>query len=117
MSHEEGSFEASATESEDGSWRVVASGELDVATADRLVAALEPVFHNPPANVTLDLHDVTFIDSSGLRAVVRSAAMVQDTGGRLVLDRMSPTVSRVLEVTGLLETLSGEAEAATFGPG
>ncbi|MBV8952417.1 MAG: STAS domain-containing protein [Actinobacteria bacterium] len=58
------------------------SGELDSATCDELVSAFEhavgPVGQagGPPAGagespkVTLDLSDVTFIDSSGLRAVI-----------------------------------------------
>jgi anti-sigma B factor antagonist len=103
-------FDADSTQQESGAWRVVARGELDVATADRLAQTLEPVIEGGATLVVLDLSDVTFLDSSGLRTIVRGATALEDHGGRLVVDGASPAVSRVLEVTGLLERLRGDNE-------
>jgi anti-sigma B factor antagonist len=103
-----GAFDADATQQESGAWRVVARGELDVASADQLARTLDPLIESGATLVALDLADVTFLDSSGLRTIVRAATALEDHDGRLVVDGASPAVARVLEVTGLLERLRGE---------
>ena len=105
-------FDAASNQEASGAWKVVARGELDVATADQLARTLEPVIEGGATLVVLDLSDVTFLDSSGLRTIVRGATALEDQGGRLVVDGASPAVSRVLEVTGLLERLRGEDRSA-----
>ena len=45
-------------------------GELDISTALGLKAALDGL---PQGSVTLDLAELTFIDSSGLHAIMRFA--------------------------------------------
>jgi anti-sigma B factor antagonist len=51
--------------------------------------------------VTIDLRDVGFIDSSGLRALVVAHKALQDQGGSLVVANPSASTARLLEVTGL----------------
>ncbi len=107
MEQENSSF---ATEAEpSGTWRVVARGELDMASSDQLSTALEPALSAHARLVIVDLSDVTFLDSSGLRAIVRASNALQDAGGRLVVEGVSGAVARVLEVTGLLEHLRHDA--------
>jgi anti-anti-sigma factor len=113
---ESSAFGADAAEQGSGAWRVVARGELDVATADELARTLDPVVSGGASLVVLDLSDVTFLDSSGLRTIVRSATSLEEGGGRLVVDGVSPAVARVLEVTGLLERLRGDGGAAAEAP-
>jgi anti-anti-sigma factor len=104
-----GTFEVDSEPLGEGAWRVRGRGELDVATAARLEAALEPLVDGKASLVVLDLSEVSFLDSSGLRTIVRTATALEDDGGRLIIDGVSPAVSRVLEVTGLLERLRGDA--------
>jgi anti-anti-sigma factor len=101
-------FTTETTQQESGAFHVVARGELDVATADQLAQALDPIIAGGSQLVVLDLTDVSFLDSSGLRTIVRAATSMEDRDGRLVIDGASPAVARVLEVTGLLERLRGE---------
>jgi anti-anti-sigma factor len=110
-----GTFEVETEPHDSGSWRVLGRGELDVATASRLEAALEPLVDSRASLVVLDLTEVSFLDSSGLRTIVRAATSLEDGGGRLVIDGVSPAVSRVLEVTGLLERLRGDTPAEGAG--
>ena len=73
-------------------------GELDAATAPQLQRRLEE-----HGGVTqLDLHDVTFIDSSGLRVLLLAARVC--SVGELTLLRPSAHVLRILEMTGLIES-------------
>ncbi|MGH2718752.1 MAG: STAS domain-containing protein [Actinomycetota bacterium] len=81
-----------------GALRLV--GELDISTA----SLLEEALHEPTSlggDVVLDLSELSFIDSTGLQALL---ALGRDLGqgGRLVLHSLSPAVARVFELTGLL---------------
>jgi anti-sigma B factor antagonist len=79
---------------------VYLSGELDMATAasfSRDVAA--GVDGQRPV---LDLSDVTFVDSTGIRAILQLA---QTKGQAVVLRNLRPNVRRVLTIAGVDETL------------
>jgi len=82
------------------------AGELDVATAPELQARLSA--HRGPA--ILDLRDVTFIDSTGLR-VLLGASQGRDRAESLVLRAPSPAVRRLIELAALTDQLAIEPEA------
>jgi anti-anti-sigma factor len=73
-------------------------GELDMATVNQFKAALETVSQNGP--VTVDLSGLTFIDSTGLHAMM-GFARSQNGSGPLILARPSATAKRALEIAGL----------------
>ena len=73
-------------------------GELDMATVTQLKAALETVSRNGP--VTLDLAQLTFIDSTGLHAIMEFARS-QNGSGPLILASPSATAKRAIEIAGL----------------
>ena len=83
--------------------RVVLRGEIDVATAPKLTAALDELIAQGARLVVLDAADVEFMDSSGLRVIVQSGTKLSEAGGRLLIDGMSGAVQRVLEIAGMLE--------------
>jgi anti-anti-sigma factor len=55
-------------------------GELDSATAQDVEAALQKACSGETSEIALDLSEVTFMDSSGLLAVVRGYRMCRRTG-------------------------------------
>jgi anti-anti-sigma factor len=73
-------------------------GELDMATVNQLTTALETVSRNGP--VTLDLAQLTFIDSTGLHAIMQFASS-QNGSGPVILAGPSATARRALEIAGL----------------
>ena len=73
-------------------------GELDLGTVTELKAALESVTRSDP--VTLDLAQLTFIDSTGLHAIMEFARS-QNGSGPLILASPSATAKRALEIAGL----------------
>ena len=77
-------------------------GELDLSDEDGLVADVETLLHDDDGSVLLDLAGVEFIDSSGVRAILR---LHLDHGGRVRLVALSDAVSRVLRIAGLSEVL------------
>jgi anti-anti-sigma factor len=77
-------------------------GEIDAATAERFEQELIPALANA-TSVVLDLTEVSFMDSSGLRALVTVHSDVTSRGGSVALGGQSSAVERLLSVTGLNE--------------
>lgn len=74
-------------------------GEFDMLVYEKADVALSPLFE-APGDVTLDVTDLTFIDSSGIRLFVRLERAIRDRGV-LHLRGPSPHIARVFEVAGL----------------
>ena len=79
--------------------RVALAGELDIATAPRLeqqLAELAPEV----TRVVLDLRELAFIDSTGLRVVLGLANGLGENSARVVLVKGPDPVQRVFTLTG-----------------
>lgn len=86
------------------SGRFCLSGELDMASAKSLHEALEPVVRGD-AHIVLDLEELTFIDSSGIRALLDLSHRLNGAAP-LALVNVPDAVQRVLDIVGL-ESLPG----------
>jgi stage II sporulation protein AA (anti-sigma F factor antagonist) len=106
MSDDEPDLFSTTTEQRQAIWVLRARGELDVATAPKLADAVDAAIASGARNVMLELDDVTFLDSSGIREIIRGRKQLEEHGGRLTVDGASGAVQQVLEVSGLLESLS-----------
>ena len=73
-------------------------GELDMATVTQLETAFESVSGDGP--VTLDLSQLTFIDSSGLHAIM-DFARSRNERDPLILASPSATAKRAMEIADL----------------
>jgi len=83
---------------------VTVGGELDLATADELTAAVgSPVASD--RSITIDCGGLTFLDSVGIRAFVELHNEAATAGVDFRLVRVPPMVRRVLEITQLLDVL------------
>jgi anti-anti-sigma factor len=91
---------------EEGRIRVAPVGELDLATVPAVDDALRAAFEGPSRIVTIDLREVTFMDSSGLRLVLRGDAAARSDGTALGLIRGDEVVQRVFEATRVAERLT-----------
>jgi anti-sigma B factor antagonist len=84
--------------------RVAVRGELDLASAGQFVVALQDELARAP--VLLDLSELSFLDSSGLRAV---DAVLRDVGREgwslAVCAELADPVRQVLELTGMIGLL------------
>ena len=85
--------------------RLVLRGDLDLYSAPALDDALVAIEGEKWPVVFLDLRELGFIDSAGLRLVMRSHARARKDGRRLVVIRGGGNVDRVLELTGLKDEL------------
>jgi len=93
-----------------GVQRVIARGDIDVETAEQLREELDGVLSSGAVYVILDASDVNFIDSSGLRVIVDVGNRLRERNGQLMIEGISAAVSRILELTGLLERYRGTAD-------
>jgi anti-anti-sigma factor len=82
---------------------LVVRGELDAYSAPTLDAVVEQVLAKGAQRLVLDLGDVAFIDSSGLRSMIRARKQVGDEAGALRIRDPQPSTMRLLEITGLTE--------------
>jgi anti-anti-sigma factor len=80
-------------------------GELDAATAPELLDAFAHHTSEPADRVWLDLSAVTFIDSSGLAALTKMHRSATEAGSNFKIADLSPTVDRLMQITGLDETI------------
>jgi anti-anti-sigma factor len=84
---------------------IALSGELDLAGATALERELTRLEAESAAAVVLDLRDVDFMDSSGLRQITLSAQRARELGRRLALVPGAEQVMRVFEITRMRERL------------
>ena len=78
-------------------------GEVDAASADTLRSAVFDVIEGGQSKVVVDMSDVSFIDSSGLRVLIAGFKAAEAAGGSLSVGAPSDAVQRLLEITGQLE--------------
>ncbi|HEX4364555.1 MAG TPA: STAS domain-containing protein [Solirubrobacteraceae bacterium] len=78
-------------------------GELDLDGAPRLEEELRSAEASDAASIVVDLGQLEFIDSTGLRMLVMAAERSQD--GRFSLLRGPKQVHRVFEITDLAARL------------
>jgi anti-anti-sigma factor len=96
---------------------VRASGDVDLATADGLAAELASDACRASAGVVLDLTEVPFMDSSGLRAVLVSIEELDCSLAAIV--QAGSAIARLIEVTevgGRLPSYATEEEALAALP-
>ena len=79
---------------------VVPTGELDLATAPALEAALRGAFAGA-GSVVLDLRELEFIDSSGLRTLLTARRHAEDAGAAFSLVAGHRGLERTLEIAGV----------------
>lgn len=93
------------TESTGATVRLALTGELDISGAARVEQELERIEREGPATIVLDLRDLAFMDSTGLRVIVAADGRAREQSRRLVIVRGSDTVQRIIEMTRLDERL------------
>jgi anti-anti-sigma factor len=85
---------------------VVLRGELDLLATSELEPELVRLADEPGLDeVALDLRELDFMDSSGLRAVLAGAQRLGESERRLILVRGPSPVQRVFELTRTTERL------------
>jgi anti-sigma B factor antagonist len=80
---------------------IALAGELDLHSSELLAATVDDALSGSPRVVVIDAGDLTFADSAGLRALLSAREAAEQRGVSLRLGRISPTLGRLLDMTGL----------------
>ena len=78
---------------------VVLAGEVDATNSDELYGVLESVVTQQPRLLIVDMSELSFMDSTGLRMLLRSSRSLDQQGGVLALAAPQVSVARVLQLT------------------
>jgi anti-sigma B factor antagonist len=111
-------FEMHQQHDADGAVRLSLIGELDLAASQGLQLRLREL-KTERAAVRLDLSRLEFVDSTGLRTLIKGAEDAQRDGWQLEVERnVTPQVGRVIELVGASAYLwpSSDAVASEARP-
>jgi anti-sigma B factor antagonist len=85
---------------------IAVSGRVDSATAPDLENSLKTLVESDKTQIVLDLKNVEYMSSAGLRAMVSTLKAVKRVNGDLRLASPSPRVEEVLRLAGLTSIFS-----------
>ena len=90
---------ALSVEQQDGATVVSVAGEVDMITAPKLRECLLAT----QGDVVVDLSAVSFLDSSGIAALINARSQLDAAGGNLTLRNPKGLIRRALEIIGLAD--------------
>jgi anti-sigma B factor antagonist len=95
-----------------GEYTLHPQGELDVATVEGLRQQwLDEVDARQPDRLVVDMSGVTFLDSTGLGAIVALQRRQRPHGGVVAIANATPMVAKILQLTGMHLTMEVNGEA------
>jgi anti-sigma B factor antagonist len=77
------------------------TGEVDVANAPEFRQSALHLLAGGAKRLVVDLTGITYMDSSGLGALVGLLKRLKESGGKLAIAGPQPQVKRLFEITGL----------------
>jgi anti-anti-sigma factor len=88
------------------------SGELDLASTPELEAEARRLCREGADELVLDLSELDFMDSTGLRALLTCMHLCQERGCVFLVTPGRPQVERLFEVVGAREALPFRSKPA-----
>ncbi|EKN66536.1 anti-anti-sigma factor (antagonist of RsbW) [Neobacillus bataviensis LMG 21833] len=87
------------------------SGEIDAFTAPQLREELLPLAEGKNQLITVNLKDVSYLDSTGLGVFVGLFKQLKNNGGELRLVELSERLKRLFKITGLSHIMNISANS------
>ena len=87
---------------------IILEGDFDLSGIERFWAVFSEALAASPRSVTLNARGLTFIDSSGLRALLQARAAATDAGAAFGVSEPSLALRRLAELTALEDLLEDE---------
>jgi anti-sigma B factor antagonist len=83
-------------------------GEFDMTVTESFWAHVSEALETQPVSITVEARGLTFIDSSGLAALIRACEAAGEAGAAFRVSEPSPALRRMVEITGTVDLLRGE---------
>jgi anti-anti-sigma factor len=102
---------------------IAPQGQVDSLTAGELDTVISDVIDKGSAQIIVDLAEVSYISSRGLKALVSGWRKTQDKGGRFAICSVAPRVQSIVETIGfnqifdIYPTLDDALRAVASGSG
>mgnify|MGYP003510815732 CR=1 FL=1 len=96
---------------------VAVAGRLDTHTYGELDAALAPILTSGVHSLVLDLADLVYISSAGVRSIFKARKALAGHGGKVLVARLQPQIQKVFDVVKavpLEEIFTSVAEADAY---
>ena len=93
---------------------VAVAGRLDSSTSDRFGNRLGELLQAGRANLLIEASGLTYVSSTGIRALLLAAKSATAKGGRLVVCGMTAPIVEVMQLAGVaseFETFGSREEA------
>ncbi len=78
-------------------------GDVDAYSGQSLSDSLNAAMLETSGDITLDLSNVSFVDSSGIAVFVVAAKKLRERGSELVVESPPAMVTKLLEMTGVIK--------------
>ena len=85
---------------------IALQGQVNSANAATVETEVLAVVQQGARNVLLDMRELSYISSAGLRVVLVLAKRLKQAGGKLVIYGMQPHVREVFDISGFLAILN-----------
>jgi len=93
------------------------SGRLDATTASEAEQTIIPIINDGDAKVIIDLQNLEYISSAGLRILLLVAKNISAKNGKLCICSLTGNVKSVFEISGFLSVFAienSEEDAITY---
>ncbi|MDX1756608.1 MAG: STAS domain-containing protein [Marinobacter sp.] len=99
-------LEISVTKADKQTVKVLLSGSLDSQTAPDLERELAHRVSEETRALAIDMSDLAFISSAGLRIIFKNIKTLKRQGGKLSVSGMSPSIRKVFEIVKVMPDLT-----------
>jgi anti-sigma B factor antagonist len=87
---------------------IALQGEFDMTGIHRFRSCVNEALETHPRSLIVDARGLTFIDSSGLKALLHARAAATDAGVAFRVSERSPWLRRLAEITGVEDLLEDQ---------
>jgi anti-sigma B factor antagonist len=88
-----------------GAYVISLSGSLDSQTYDLLEERLRPILAESPQLLVLDMAELDYLSSAGIRVILKTQKALKAVNGRLVFMNLQPQIKKVFEIINALPSM------------
>ncbi|TNJ65803.1 STAS domain-containing protein [Paenibacillus hemerocallicola] len=100
------------TETQEGRCTVYVSGELDLEAASQMRAVMEPLVELCDRTLTLNLHELRYIDSTGIGILISVLKARHARNGAFTVEAIPTHIKKLFDMTGITPFLNQAGPSA-----